>query len=58
MKFVINIECNNDAFSGNANYEVLRILNNLANLVKEEFSFSWIKDINGNTCGFASFEDN
>jgi hypothetical protein len=58
MKFIINIECNNDAFNDDANYEVSRILNNLANVIKEGSSFSWIKDINGNTCGFASFEDN
>ena len=58
MKFEVNIACNNAAFDEkNINLEVARILNNLANIIEKGYTSSNLRDANGNTCGFASFQD-
>jgi len=58
MKFEVNIECNNSAFEDeNINSEVARILNHLASMIQDGYTSSYLTDINGNSCGFASFKN-
>lgn len=50
----LKIETDNDAFSGNGEEEVARLLRNVAARVADGQTEGLIRDANGNTCG--SFE--
>lgn len=56
MKFTLEIECDNAAFDGGRKHEVARILKELAKRIGEVKPDTRLRDINGNTVGFARFE--
>ena len=51
MTFEVRIDCDNDAFAGNALFEISRILIELAADVKAGSANHQLLDINGNRCG-------
>ncbi len=55
-KFVLHINCANDAFMGDRNGEVARILRKLASDIEEGYVASYLTDENGNTVGYAEFK--
>lgn len=63
LRFKINIDCVNDAFSPSPNFEVARILRDLADNVEDmelrpgDESRKKLMDSNGNTCGEAGFDE-
>ena len=57
--FTLKIECDNDAFDGDDNFEIARILRELAPRLEHPTSrptASAVWDINGNKCGRWYFE--
>ena len=57
MKFVINIECDNAAFAEDPEYEVSRILREVAKQVEDGFVTIYLRDTNGNPVGMAEFTE-
>ena len=51
-KVTITINCENDAFQDDAEYEVIRILQDVINDLRSKS----LRDINGNTCGNVEIE--
>lgn len=57
MKFTLTIDCDNAAFEDGLEFEVPRILEIATHKVRSgETEFS-LRDLNGNTCGAARFEE-
>jgi hypothetical protein len=57
MKFVLEIQCDNDAFAENPNNEVVRLLHEVANrLEKDGHSCGGLVDYNGNSVGRFEYE--
>lgn len=50
-KLKINIDCSNDAFEEDLEYEVARILRNAADKLRSGETEGTLRDINGNTVG-------
>jgi hypothetical protein len=52
MRFVVTLDCDNDAFSPNAHTEVVRILRHLADKLEvNQPDAGTLADANGNTVG-------
>lgn len=59
MKFVIVIDCENEAFDPNPSAELARILEQLASRVRYQddlMSRGYLMDVNGNKCGVYGVE--
>ena len=55
MQFILKIRCDNEAFSGNRNAEVARILRELAEKMENGDTAPRVSDVNGNTVGVARY---
>jgi hypothetical protein len=55
-RFLVTIECDNDAFVDNPNAEVARILKVVVHRVKEGERYGNLHDINGNYVGDFAYE--
>jgi hypothetical protein len=55
MKFVLTFDCDNDAFAGDAESEVMAILNRIRNAVAEGRRTGTVFDTNGNRIGEYAF---
>ena len=55
MRFILEIECDNAAFSDSKSVEVARILHELADKIEDDCDEYYIKDINGNSVGCGAF---
>lgn len=57
MRFVVEIDCDDDAFSDDPNHEVVRLLREIGKrLEKDGESCGGLVDVNGNSCGSFKYE--
>ncbi len=56
MKFIVEIEVENDAFVPDSDIEVSRILEEVNHNIKNGFKDGYVRDINGNRVGFYKYE--
>lgn len=49
--FILNINTDNAAFEGDASYEIVRILSDVADSVQSGYTSGICRDINGNKVG-------
>jgi hypothetical protein len=58
MRFVVEIQCDDDAFADDPTHEVVRLLRQIANRCeKDGESRGGLVDVNGNSCGFYKYEE-
>lgn len=55
MRFIVKIDCDNDAFHDRPDWEVARILFDVAQRMQQGETAIQLRDRNGNSVGKASF---
>jgi len=56
MKFLLEIECDNDAFFRNIKGETARVLTEAARRIKDGEMYHTLRDVNGNRIGDYQFQ--